>query len=157
MMQKRVKNSLGSAQRKFDRDVPFLKPSANLRNNSAAAEGSLTVPQPRGAALGQNCAKSADGLLAEITEVLGNGLETRTEPFPETHKEFGAVLEELRALAPEDVTGRLVIAGFVDHPYGPDQQRCQECMYYLVHRKWCDIPEISLPAEPDWWCRLWRI
>jgi hypothetical protein len=35
--------------------------------------------------------------------------------------------------------------------------RCQECMYYLVHRKWCDLPELFVPVEPDWYCRLWRI
>ncbi|MEZ5829681.1 MAG: hypothetical protein R3D05_00705 [Dongiaceae bacterium] len=95
--------------------------------------------------------------MAEVSAMLASGLKTKVEPFPETEKEFAAILDELRALPPDDVKGRLVIAGFVDHPVGPDRQRCQECIYYLVHRKWCDIPEISLPAEPDWWCRLWRI
>jgi hypothetical protein len=47
--------------------------------------------------------------------------------------------------------------GFVNKPHGPDLMRCQECMYYLVHRKWCDLPELALPVEPDWCCRLWRI
>jgi hypothetical protein len=101
--------------------------------------------------------KDAGALLVEIARQLREGLKTETEPFPETEKEFASILDRLRALAPDDIAGRLVIAGFVDHPYGPEQQRCQECIYYLVHRKWCDIPEISLPAEPDWWCRLWRI
>lgn len=101
--------------------------------------------------------KDTGALLAEISKMLEDGLVTQTEPFPETQKEFAAVLDELRQLAPDDVKGRLVISGYVNHPVGPDKQRCQECMYYLVHRKWCDIPEISLPAEPDWWCRLWRI
>ena len=101
--------------------------------------------------------KDSEALLKEIAGQLGDGLKTEVEPFPETEKEFAAILDRLRALPPDDVKGRLVVAGFVDHPFGPDQQRCQECIYYLVHRKWCDIPEISLPAEPDWWCRLWRI
>jgi hypothetical protein len=52
---------------------------------------------------------------------------------------------------------KLVISGWLLQPYGPDEMRCQECMYYLVHRRWCDLPELSLPAEPEWWCRLWRI
>jgi hypothetical protein len=35
--------------------------------------------------------------------------------------------------------------------------RCLECMYYLINRKWCDLPELSVPAKPDWYCKLWRI
>jgi hypothetical protein len=50
-----------------------------------------------------------------------------------------------------------VVGGFTNHPYGPEQQRCMECMYYLVHHKWCDLPELAVPVEPEWWCRLWRI
>ena len=107
--------------------------------------------------MGDKRGKNGDAILAEISGLLANGLATRTEPFPNTEKEFVAILDELRQLEPEDIKGRLVVSGFVNHPMGPDEQRCQECIYYLVHRKWCDVPEISLPAEPDWWCRLWRI
>jgi len=107
--------------------------------------------------MGGKRGKDADGLLKAISDMLEDGLATKTEPFPETEKEFARILDELRALDRDDIEGRLVIAGFVNQPYGPDEQRCQECIYYLVHRKWCDIPEVSLPCEPDWWCRLWRI
>lgn len=93
----------------------------------------------------------------KIGQMLGNGLRTETEPFPETEKEFGQLLAEVRAMPPDDLRGKLVKTGFTDKPFGPDQMRCQECMYYLVHRKWCDLPELSVPVEPDWWCRLWRI
>jgi len=93
----------------------------------------------------------------KIERMLGDGLRTETEPFPETEKEFGQLLAEVRALPPDDLRGKLVKTGFTDKPYGPDQMRCQECMYYLVHRKWCDLPELSVPVEADWWCRLWRI
>jgi hypothetical protein len=55
------------------------------------------------------------------------------------------------------VVGKMVLTGWIDKPYGADRMRCQECMYYLVHRRWCDLPELDLPAEPEWWCRLWRI
>lgn len=92
-----------------------------------------------------------------IGRMMGEGLKTQTEPFPETDREFAGLLVELRALQPDDLTGKLVVSGFVDKPYGPDQMRCQECMYYLVHRKWCDLPELAVPVEPNWWCRLWRI
>jgi hypothetical protein len=96
-------------------------------------------------------------LLATITQMLRDGLQTQTEPFPETDKEFAKILTELRQTPAGDLRQKLVIAGFTDKPYGPDQQRCMECMYFLVHRKWCDLPELSLPVEPEWWCRLWRI
>ena len=98
-----------------------------------------------------------DRLRDQIGAMMGTGLKTQTEPFPETDKEFGVLLAQVRELAPDDLEGKLVLTGFVDKPYGPDQMRCQECMYYLVHRKWCDLPELALPVEPDWWCRLWRI
>lgn len=92
-----------------------------------------------------------------IAKILANGLETQTEPFPENDREFGNLLAALRDRDPNDLEAKLVLSGFVDHPYGEDQMRCQECMYYLVHRKWCDLPELAVPVEPEWWCRLWRI
>jgi hypothetical protein len=98
-----------------------------------------------------------DKLRREIGALLAGGLKTKTEPFPASDREFGQLLAETRALAEDDLTGKLVLTGFTDKPYGPDQMRCQECMYYLVHRKWCDLPELAVPVEPDWWCRLWRI
>jgi len=98
-----------------------------------------------------------DRLREQIGAMMAAGLKTQTEPFPETDKEFGQLLAEVRELAPDDLKGKLILTGFVDKPYGPDQMRCQECMYYLVHRKWCDLPELAVPVEPDWWCRLWRI
>ncbi len=96
-------------------------------------------------------------LRRKIEQLLAGGLRTQTEPFPETEREFGQLLAELRALPADDLREKLVKSGFTDKPYGPDQMRCQECMYYLVHRKWCDLPELSVPVEADWWCRLWRI
>jgi hypothetical protein len=100
--------------------------------------------------------KDAETLQA-IGQLMRDGLKTQTEPFPATDKEFSAILDELRELPRGELKKRLVIAGFVDKPYGPEQQRCMECMYFLVHRRWCDLPELAVPVEPDWWCRLWRI
>jgi hypothetical protein len=96
-------------------------------------------------------------LRERIAGMLANGLTTQTEPFPETEREFSNLLVQLKDLPPDDLQGKLVISGFTDKPYGPDEMRCQECMYYLVHRKWCDLPELAVPVEPNWWCRLWRI
>jgi hypothetical protein len=92
-----------------------------------------------------------------ISEMLGLGLETQVEPFPETEKEFAAIIARLRAIDPNELEGKLVIAGFLDRPYGPDKMRCMECINFLVNRKWCDLPELALPVEPDWYCKLWRI
>src|SRR5277367_840631 len=57
------------------------------------------------------------------------------------------------------VEDALVIGGFtlemVEH--GGFEQACESCMYYQVHRRWCELPELDLPVEPEWSCRLWRI
>jgi hypothetical protein len=102
-------------------------------------------------------AEVQDDVREKITKLLAGGLKTKTEPFPENDKQFAEILNELREILPENIEKKLVIAGFVDHPFGEDQYRCMECMYYLVHRKWCDLPELAVPVEPEWWCRLWRI
>lgn len=96
-------------------------------------------------------------LRSRIASLLSAGLKTRTEPFPENDREFAQLLDELRKLGRTELKEKLVLAGFTDKPYGPDNMRCLECMYYLVHRRWCDLPELAVPVEPDWWCRLWRI
>ena len=96
-------------------------------------------------------------LRQHIAELLANGLQTQVEPFPPTEKEFAEIAAELRSLDPKDLTGKLVIAGFLDRPYGEENWRCADCIYYLANRKWCDLPELALPVEPDWYCRLWRM
>lgn len=96
-------------------------------------------------------------LLRMIDDLFKEGLQTRVEPFPETEKEFLQLLDQLRQLDSNDLREKLILSGWLLQPYGPDAMRCQECMYFLVHRRWCDLPELALPAEPEWWCRLWRI
>ncbi len=92
----------------------------------------------------------------EISALMRAGLKTKTKPFPRTHIEFGHLLAEVRELGPANLEAKLVLIGFVDKPHGPDQMRCQECIYYLVHRKVCDLPELALPVHPNCCCRLWR-
>ncbi len=96
-------------------------------------------------------------LLRMIEDMMKEGLKTQLEPFPETDREFAAILDELRVLKADQLREKLIISGWLLKPYGEEDMRCQECMYFLVHKRWCDLPELSLPAEPDWWCRLWRI
>ncbi len=98
-----------------------------------------------------------DALRNRIAMRLARGLATVTEPVPENSEQFRAILRELRELDPTDLEKKLTVAGFVAHPWGQDNRRCLECMYYQVHRKWCALPALALPVEPDWWCRLWRI
>jgi hypothetical protein len=96
-------------------------------------------------------------LRQKIADMLADGLETQVEPFPPTEKEFKDVAAELRKLPPDEIKGKLVIGGFLDHPYGPENWRCADCIYYLARRRWCDLPELAVPVEPDWYCRLWRM
>ena len=91
-----------------------------------------------------------------IGAIMLAGLKTKTHPLPATDLEFSRLLAQVRALPPGDLRGKLKLTGFVDKPHGPDGRRCQECMYYLVHNKFCDLPEIAIPVEPDWCCRFWR-
>ena len=96
-------------------------------------------------------------LVKMIEDHFREGLKTRVEPFPETDREFAKILDNLRSMSADQLREKLIESGWLLEPYGEDQMRCQECMYYLVHRRWCDLPELNLPAEPEWWCRLWRI
>ena len=96
-------------------------------------------------------------LVKMIEDHFQEGLKTLVEPFPETDREFAKILDTLRAMSPDQLREKLVESGWLLEPFGEDRMRCQECMYYLVHRRWCDLPELNLPAEPEWWCRLWRI
>jgi hypothetical protein len=96
-------------------------------------------------------------LRKKIAQLLESGLQTRVEPFPTTEKEFTEIAVQLRELGPENLERKLVIGGFIDHPYGPESWRCADCIYYLANRKWCDLPELAVPVEADWYCRLWRM
>jgi hypothetical protein len=94
-----------------------------------------------------------------VDGLLNYGMQTTMEPFPRTQVEFLQIVDELRKLDANDLTGRLVIGGFANHTVGEGDnlQRCQECIYYLPHAKWCDLPELPIPVETHWWCRLWKI
>jgi len=98
-------------------------------------------------------------LRLRISLMLEGGLKTTVEPFPETQVEFQRILDELALLDHNDLTTRLQVGGFLREPkeIAGVMQRCQECIYYLPHRKWCDLPELPVPVEPNWWCRLWKV
>lgn len=103
----------------------------------------------------------SEGDSSELRKTIANllelGLVTQVEPFPPTEKEFAEITAELRTLRRDDVEGKLIVGGFKDHPHGPENWRCADCIYYLANRRWCDLPELAVPVEPDWYCRLWRM
>lgn len=98
-------------------------------------------------------------LKLHIGELLMGGMKTQMFPFPNNAIEFQEILDNLKELPEDDLVGRLDIAGFAAHPVelGDINQRCKECIYYLPHRGWCDLPELPVPVEPNWWCRLWKL
>ena len=96
-------------------------------------------------------------LRKRISKLLSEGVDTLKEPVPEDDLQFASILGSLQQLEQNDLKSKLVLAGFTNYPHGEEKMRCLECMYYLPHRKWCNLPELALPVQPDWHCRLWRI
>ncbi|MDO9093361.1 MAG: hypothetical protein Q7U99_12095 [Rubrivivax sp.] len=102
-------------------------------------------------------------LLAHIEALMVGGLATAWKTRAYTSEEVNAVTGRLQALEPEDLEGRLVVAGFTERPYvAPDdvdaiEQACATCMYFERHRGWCNLAELMLPVKPEWSCILWRI
>ena len=94
-----------------------------------------------------------------ISEKLADGFETEVFPRAETSEMGLQISEKLRLDAAEDLDQKLKIGGFTNYTVEIDgfEQPCETCMYYLVHRKFCALPELMLPVEPEWSCRLWRI
>ena len=99
-----------------------------------------------------------ESVAAQIRIVLAGGLKTEVFPRADDQDSVAEILGRLR-LVGEDIAVRLVIAGFTLQPveHGGIEQACETCMYYLVHRRFCELPELAVPVEPQWSCRLWRI
>lgn len=98
-----------------------------------------------------------DRLRSEIGRLLASGLATEVWPRAEDSDAVRAIVARLGAAT--DLTKKLAIAGFTDHVITADEieQPCETCMYYLAHRRFCELPEMMLPVEAQWSCRLWRI
>jgi len=93
-----------------------------------------------------------------IRAVLAAGRKTEVFPRADSHEEVQEIVSRLRA-ADGDLTAKLVIGGFTLDPVAHDgvEQACETCMYYKVHRRYCELPELDVAVEPEWSCRLWRI
>jgi hypothetical protein len=99
-----------------------------------------------------------EALRERIAELLAGGLETDWQVRADDSQRFQAVTAALRA-SDGELPSKLRLAGFTDHPVLHDgiDQVCETCMYYLVHRRWCALPELDLPVRPEWSCNVWRI
>ena len=95
----------------------------------------------------------------KVWKYLDVGLITESEPRAETQDDVQHIIDRLLQLAPDDVIAKMTIAGFWEAPveYGGIDQSCETCVYFQVHRRHCELPQIDLPVEPHWSCRLWRI
>jgi hypothetical protein len=95
---------------------------------------------------------------AQIETMLASGMPTEIFPRADTHEEVLAITRRLREEG-SSLTAKLDIGGFtltgVEH--GGMDQICRTCMYYHMRRKHCVLPELDVPVEPEWSCRLWRI
>ena len=96
---------------------------------------------------------------ARIADMLASGLETEVWPRAGTSEEVNEIVARLQVEAGDDLEKKLIVAGFTDHTIEADEieQPCETCMYYKVHAKFCELPELMVPVEPEWPCRLWRI
>ncbi|RJT28885.1 hypothetical protein D3227_33300 [Mesorhizobium waimense] len=107
--------------------------------------------------MAQTAATDAE-VLEQIRSMLAGGLKTEVFPRGDTHEEIAQIIARLRE-SDGSLESKLVIGGFtletIEH--GGIEQPCETCMYYLVHRKFCELPEFAVPVEPEWSCRLWRI
>ena len=94
----------------------------------------------------------------EVQQLLKSGLQTEVFPRAYDHDTVQEIVHRLQT-SDRSVRSKLVIAGFTLKAIEHDdiEQSCETCMYYLVHRKHCELPEIDLPVEPEWSCRVWRI
>ena len=100
-----------------------------------------------------------DALRKKLGQMMAAGLKTDWETRAYTCEQVNETIARLQDLKADDYEQKLLIAGFTLEPYGDEElsQSCETCMYYLLHRKYCELPELALPVEPQWSCILWRV
>ena len=69
---------------------------------------------------------------------------------------FHEIVDRLRASP--NMQEKAVIAGIAHAPVMEDEieKSCENCIYFLARRSWCDLPELNIPVDPEWYCFLWR-
>ncbi len=117
------------------------------------------------AELAVNVRKCADNVLRQlIDDTLEQGINTDVS-LAEDDQTWQSIVQELRELDRDDLLGVLEVGGFANHSLGDEGEmeagavvlRCAECIYYYPNRKWCDLPELPVPVEPHWYCKLWKL
>ena len=102
--------------------------------------------------------KYEDQRRGKIENLLKSGLKVEVFPRCDDGKMTNDVIDRLQKNK-DSLVDRLVIAGVtletIEHQ--GIEQACETCMYYLVHRRYCELPELDIPVEAQWSCRLWRI
>lgn len=95
---------------------------------------------------------------AEIRSLLSSGIGTEVYPRADTHEQVQELVRRLRG-EDRDLRTKLIVGGFTLSPVEHHRvvQSCRSCMYYLIRRRHCALPELDLAVEPEWSCRLWRI
>ena len=103
-------------------------------------------------------ADDLDALRTQIRSRLEGGLQTQVQPRCDTHEKIQEVIKKLQT-SDHSLDAKLTIAGFTLTPVMLNgiECACETCMYYKLHQKYCELPELELPVEPQWSCRLWRI
>lgn len=103
--------------------------------------------------------KDDDSIRKELGAMLADGLETEWEDRAYTSEQVNTIVARLQRIAPDDHKQKLIVGGFTNYSYGNEgiSQDCATCMYYLKHRRFCELPELNVPVEPEWSCVLWRI
>lgn len=110
-----------------------------------------------------DAARSDSELVKRIEQLIADGLKTQWSERAYSAETVNRLVAELQKIAPEDLSEKIDLAGFTMEPFvsgeGEEamEQACETCMYYVVHRGFCDLPELKLPVKPKWSCRLWRI
>ena len=99
-----------------------------------------------------------DAIRQQAENLLKNGLKTEVFPRADDQEQVLEIIARLQA-SDGSLEQRLVIGGFTLDmiEYEDIEQACETCMYYLVHRRYCELPELDVPVEAEWSCRLWRI
>jgi hypothetical protein len=67
------------------------------------------------------------------------------------------IVDRLRTAA--DMKEKALIVELAHRPVETDglEMSCENCIYFLARRSWCDLPELNIPVDPEWYCALWRV
>ena len=65
-------------------------------------------------------------------------------------------IDEQNWLQLKDLLDRATLKG---HPYGEDQEKCENCRYYLNPDddiSYCWHPQLRVLVGAEWWCQWWE-